>query len=407
MSENEYISLSKALLIFWRTITSVACQAQTSIVTSFKAFDFSEDAMQSCLKNLFSARQNGELTSDDCLLLQHDKLILEQLGIPASELSLINRCTLGVLSQILFNFDGKTHKSDKEYKKICDEPLENLAHCYYLLSASKNSDLYLNVAFGLLLDRLLQESKQEKVYVRYNDDKEKKLDLVAVDLIRGSVENSVYCSSDCTFKNAGDHHSVNCKSRGATWILLTFADKRNGEKRQIHCDVAMAAYNKPQFYDQYHPYPCEIGFFPVVDDSVRQEFEKRGWPIGAFVKSKPLLNTHYHRISSYDCVLPLRSHYDYICSVMNSFEDLTRKNRTLVLLWYTLQRALLTNDSVNSKKLSLSLQKLTTMEKAQQILAEFICIVDVNTEAQSLQVFLQALPLFLKYFATNPTEIKT
>ena len=142
------MTIQDALLIFWRTITAVACQAQTSIITEFQAQDFQEDAMQNWLKELFDAREHAKLTFQQCLQLQHEQLIMEQLGISERK-STFERCTLSTLSKMIFDFEEKQPR--KCQKNLFDDDLlKSFAYNYYLLSASHNSDLYLNVAFGLI-----------------------------------------------------------------------------------------------------------------------------------------------------------------------------------------------------------------------------------------------------------------
>ena len=295
------MTLRDALLVFWRTVISVGCQAQTSIVTQFEAHNFDSEAIRDWLKKLYDAREAATLTPDQCFLIQHEQLIMEQLGI-SDHVDPISRCTLSALSKMIFNFDGVSHRGDEQCRqnRYEAEELRRFAHCYFTLSASHNSDLYLNVAFGLLLSG---HALGKEYGFCYNSDAKNMFQLACIQLVRGSVENSRYCTSICALSSLKDHHTVDCQSRGTVWLLLTFAN-REGQKRQIHFDVASSAYGRPTFFNLSHPLPCAVGFIPTVDDQIRKRFDDEKWPFAKIPRITPPENVASYRISAFDCVLP-------------------------------------------------------------------------------------------------------
>jgi len=387
----EYVTLKDVLLIFWRIATTVACQAQTAIIADLKEKNFERMKMQNWLKNLFDLRERGLLTDEQCLQIQHDQLIMEQLGISSKVQETFDRCTLKTLSQTLFNYDGQKHKSDEAVcsPQFSDDTLKSLFYCYYLISAGHAADIYLNTALGMMLELRINSQNDG---ILYNGDPAIQFEMTNVQLVRGSVENSVYCTSTCALVNNNNdqqQHTTQCQSRGACWLLLTFRGP-NGQMRQVHFDVAACAYLQVPFYGTSHPLPCHLGFFPDVIPSIRQEFDAKGWPMARLPEQIKTKQQHY-LITKFDCLMPVKLHLDSINKIAKNFEQLSGEHRKVATLWNELQHAIQTKKTDKAVALYESLRLLVTPEQADFRAATFMRYVDARTEAVMMATFVNNL----------------
>ena len=429
-----HVPLRDWLLTFWQTAVKVACEQQNNVIATCEKHEWNGERLVQWLDALFFARKHGRASIQQTMLLQHEQIILQQLEMAgrdrhqqtlASLMALFSSAaTRGLSSE---EEDRDRDDGDDTTPTICTaahaakhtEAAKNATAAlqqlscereamFLLITANHAADLYLNVAFGVLLQSSHEASQQTTIGVSY--DANARFVLERVQLVHGSVVNAKRCIATCLAqkkckKDAKCRHLSECRRRDAVWLLLSFVSQNDSrERRQLHFDVAAVRYGIKTCVGDGDglPLPLHCGFVPLIETVTYRHFETEGWPLAGRERYKQASwqqimsfsanDTHYV-IDKVQPVVGMLAHYNSVCACQASYPFVAPRLEFAAQLYDKIKRI---SGVPGREKEAISLigqlkKHRLTRERAEKAIFELDALRAARSEAICVQSLLQQL----------------